>query len=407
MTAAHGGYGSEKVPLGGGAAVCERLCRVWAADPKVELHLAAPGPSPPEGLHYHHTDLLRQPPSSLNEFAYATFSREFERQTTAIILAEKPDLVVAHDIAEGPDFAALDRAGIPCFAVFHVDVVDFFNRIYMKNLLAPERLTQLHRRGFPLPDILKLVFEKQALAVRHCRRLVVPSDPMAEVLSRCYPGCEPRLTVLPWGAPEDQPPPAELVGSLKPAGPLLVTLSRLSPEKGQHRLLQALRLGEQRGEIPPGLTLAICGGPAFMKGRSYARRLKRLAAKLSQVQVLFPGHLGGHQKRAYLEAADLFVVASVHESYGLTTLEAMQRGCPVLAVDSYGTRSTVTHDTGRLIPDGSMLELRLWCALRQMLASQQLKSWGERARQKAAESGPQQMAGKLVELALEDAPLCR
>ncbi|MCA9796578.1 MAG: hypothetical protein KC910_32440, partial [Candidatus Eremiobacteraeota bacterium] len=285
MTAAHGGYGSEKVPLGGGAAICERLCRVWAGDPDIDLHLFAPGPNPPEGVTYHRLELLEKAPSSLDELTYARFCRQFERGITDGILAlGEVDAVFCHDISEGPDFAHLAAAGVSCLPIFHVDVVDFFNRIYLQGIFPVEKVARWASR-VPLPDLLKLVFNKQREAVRHCPVLILPSAAMGEVMGRCYPELG-RTEVVGWGSPEQVFAQTEIDQAalevrrelgLEPGQPLLVTLSRLSPEKGQDRLLEALRLGRQRGELPTGLQLAICGQPAFMQGQRFFSRLKNLA----------------------------------------------------------------------------------------------------------------------------------
>lgn len=406
MTAAHGGYGSERVPLGGGAAVFERLAREWARSPQVELHLCGPGPEAPAvGAHYHRAELLDRPPSALDEWRYARFCREFEAHTTRLALELRPDLVLAHDLSEGPDFEELSYRGIESHVIFHVDVVDFFHRIYMGAKVSPERLARWNRTrmGRLLPDILKLVFDKQQRAVNHCRSLIVPSQPMADILERCYPGSRAKTHVFAWGAPSPDYDEEEVEREARDLrsrlqlgeSPLLMTLSRISPEKGQHRLLEALLLGEAREEVPPGLTLVIAGKGAFMKGQGYRRRLLGLAARLRKVRVLFPGHLGGMRKRAWLRASDLFVVASRHESYGLTTLEAMQQRCPVVAIESYGTAATVDHGVGCLVPDGSQLSLRLWCALRSALGSS-LESWQREAVLRAAECVPARLAARLL-----------
>ncbi len=371
MTAAHGGYGSERVPLGGGAAICERLCDFWKDDPELEIHLCAPGPNPPPGVVYHHQPLLDVPPSSLDEFRYARFCRSFEASVTNCILGlGEVDAVLAHDISEGPDFQKLAQAGIACLPIFHVDVVDFFNRIYLKELLPVEKVVAFFRALPAYPDLLKLVFEKQEQAVRTSPCLIVPCPAMKQVLQKCYPGLDPtKIEAVGWGAPEAVPAEAP---ALEKRGPLLITLSRISPEKGQDRLLQALEWGHRRGEIPPGLEVAICGGPAFMQGEQFYRQLKRMAARCP-VPVHFPGHLGGQRKHSYLQSADLFVVGSRHESYGLTTLEALQHGCPVVAVESWGTQATIEPEFGRLVPPGNELPLRLWCAIRDLLEADRSK----------------------------------
>lgn len=395
MTAAHGGYGSESVPLGGGAAICERLCASWAGQ---DVTLLAPGPNPPPGVRYLRVDVLEgRAPSSLHELAYASFCRRFETALTETILRERPDVVLTHDISEGPTYAALARYGIPCVPILHVDVVDFFCRMYLHEKVAPWRAETVMRtlRPWPVvPDLLRLVFEKQAEAAASCPNLVVPSQGMAEVLQREYPEMPAgRVAVVPWGAP-DHTPAAEPL-DLPLDGPVVVTLSRISPEKGQDVLLQALAVGEERGEVPPGLAVVICGDPAYMGGPAFMRRLRGLAARLRQVRVLFPGHLGGGRKRAILERADVFVSASRHESYGLTTMEAMAAGAPVLAVDTPGSRETVDPSCGRLVPTGA----DLWPALRDLLADPQERArLSAGARRKAAEVTFSRAAARLLTL---------
>lgn len=398
MTAAHGGYGSERVPLGGGAAICERLCAAWGDR---DVTLLSPGPNPPPGVRYLRVDVLEgRAPSSLHELAYSSFCRRFEAALTATILRERPDVVLTHDISEGPTFAALARYGIPCVPILHVDVVDFFCRMYLRERVTPWRAEAVMRalRPWPVvPDLLRLVFEKQAEAAASCPRLVVPSHGMADLLQKVYPQMPAgRVAVVPWGAPDETPPAEPL--DLPADGPVVVTLSRISPEKGQDVLLRALAVGEERGEVPPGLTLVICGDPAYMGGPAFLKRLRALARGLRQVRVLFPGHLGGGRKRAVLERADVFVSASRHESYGLTTMEAMAAGAPVLAVDTPGSRETVDPSCGRLVPDGD----HLWPALRDLLADPAERArLSAGARRKASHITFSRAAARLLTL-LED-----
>lgn len=403
MTAAHGGYGSEQVPLGGGAAICERLCAAWAGREDLEVTLLSPGPQPPPGVRYLRVDVLEgRAPSSLGELAYAGFCRRFEAALTGAILRERPDVVLTHDLSEGPTFSALGRYGIPCVPILHVDVADFFCRMYLGERVTPWRAEALMRalRPWPLvPDVLRLVFEKQAEAAAACPHLVVPSQGMAGILEREYPDMPAgRVAVVPWGAPDAIPEAdPDLAARLElPEGvPVIATLSRISPEKGQDVLLRALARAEERGEIPEGLTLVICGQAAYMQGHPFLRRLRAEAARLRQVRVLFPGHLGGARKRALLERADLFVSASRHESYGLTTMEAMAAGTPVVAVDTPGSRETVTPDSGRLVPDGEAL----WPALRGLLADPAERArLSEGARRRGREVTFSGAARRLLEL---------
>lgn len=152
------------------------------------------------------------------------------------------------------------------------------------------------------------------LAARH---LIVPSAGMRDVLARSFgESTTARERVVPWGAPP-QDGPIEGGEELRrefdvPAdAPVLLALSRISPEKGQDLLLRAL--ADWRG---PELWLFICGEPAYMNGSRFAAKLRALAAKLRRVHVVFPGYVSGARKRTYFDMADLYVFSSRHESYG-------------------------------------------------------------------------------------------
>ncbi|MCW5866702.1 MAG: glycosyltransferase family 4 protein [Candidatus Eremiobacteraeota bacterium] len=370
MTAAHGGYDSDQVPLGGGAAVCERLRALW---PSVCLIGSGPGADIRVG------GLDSTLPSSLNELEYARFSRRFEQEATEAILAMRPlPVVLSHDISEGPSFARLAQAGVDCLAILHVDVVDYFQRFYLGDVVSPSSWAWLHRVTRSLvkwPDLLQLVFEKQYQAAAHCRYLVVPSARMKGILEAEYPFMPGgRVRVVPWGAPLTSAAGVEAakeqLRSEWGPGPYVLTMSRIAPEKGQDLLLR-----HYDGKI------IIAGAPSYMLGQRYMRKLERLAQGRP---VIFPGHLGGAMKRAALELASVFVVGSRHESYGLTIVEAMAAGCPVVGLRSYGVEATVEPAWGRIVEDGPALG----AAVRELLADEKLRSaMGAVARERAAASG--------------------
>lgn len=88
-------------------------------------------------------------------------------------------------------------------------------------------------RALPLPDLLKLAWEKQRDSVDCSRKLILPSAQMREVMARCYPATpEDKFWVMPWGVAASLAVPAD--------ARVLLTLSPISPEKGQDLLLQAL-----------------------------------------------------------------------------------------------------------------------------------------------------------------------
>ena len=129
-----------------------------------------------------------------------------------------------------------------------------------------------------------------------------------------------------------------------------MTLSRISPEKGQDSLLEALLEWERRPDYPERpLWVFLCGDAAFMQGQRFLERLKQLASRLRRTRVVFPGYVMGERKRGFFALADLFVFPSRHESYGLTLLEALAAGLPAVCLDHHGARSVMRPEFGALV----------------------------------------------------------
>lgn len=407
----------DRVPLGGGAMVGLQLARRWAgacARRGVRLAVLGSGPVPPaEGLDYVQ---LADPGAGpgltrLSELGYARFCREFEAATTAWVLERRAALppedtvVVVNDLSESPDLERLGAAGYRIVSIWHVDVVEFFNRIYLGGVFRPELWTRAYARlarwGLDrgAPDVLRLVFDKQRQAVRLSALMVLPSRQMAETVRRCYEGeaggasLDGRTLVLPWGGwtePVDEARVAAEAARLRAHYQLrsgtrvVMTLSRISPEKGLHLLLEALGRLED-SPLGRGLEVAafICGETAFMRGEAYGRRVRRAADRLKRFRVFFPGYLDSAAKQAYFRLADLFVSPSLHESYGLTVVEGLQAGLPVLASDHYGVAETLRPDYGRTVPyaDAGGRVRRLSEALGGLLSDrEELRRMGARAK---------------------------
>ena len=408
-TAAHAEF-PDTEPLGGGKAVADYLIREWQREQQFLLTVLSPralGLLAGSGVAAllrsadEHADSLQnrrfteaplkppitKPLAELTELEYARFCRNFERAATAEILKRNPQqcVVLSNDISEGPDFGVLGERGYRIVTIFHVDVAEYFTKFYLRGVVKPE--TAARFRWFSLlPDVLRLVFQKQYECVRHSTRIIVPSAPMRETILRCYPWCPlEKIVVLPWGNISGDPLAPTPVSAL-PRLPeitddefVILTLSRLSPEKGIERLLAALPHVEAAGRR---LRVFICGGPAYMKGRAYERKLQRLAAKIANVRVEFTGHVSGEMKGALLQRADLFVSPSRHESYGLTIAEALGAGCRVISHNHYGASGQVVDCSN---------PAALASAISAMIAN-------GRTRKTGAAPPPTQAAGQLAKL---------
>ena len=358
-TAAHGGF-REAVPLGGGAAICDRLVDEWSRTKPFEFKLIRP--------EVEARDIVR-----FSEREYATFSRDFERTCTEEILKHDPatTTVLVNDVSEGPDFAALRDYRL--FTIYHVDVVAYVADIYFRGWVRPETTVKWYRRlHWILPPISKLVWEKQEASVLYSRGLIMPSEGMKEVMARCYPGCEEKIHVMPWGAVETPAGDGRALRrefNIPENARVLLTLSRISPEKGIDVLLEQL--------IPwdPPLWLFICGDAAFMQGVEYLKKLRMLAAKLKNTKVVFPGYVTGERKQSFFALADLYIFPSRHESYGLTLMEALAAGVPAVCLDHHGARGIMREEFGAVVEAAGLVP-----AIQRLLSSDELLKMRDAAR---------------------------
>jgi glycosyltransferase involved in cell wall biosynthesis len=342
------------------------LTAEWRRTRPFDLTVIGPsilGPDAPSGA-----DLVR-----LGEFGYARFCHRFRQASTARILSEDPrgSVVLVNDISEAPDFARIGAAGFPIATIYHVDVAAYVSTMYFRGLIAPETAVRWFERLERIwtPAIMRLVWANQRASLRYSSQVFVPSEGMRDLLERCYPR-EPleKVRVVPWGVPAAVSAPAEEVArvrsefAIQPDAITLLTLSRLSPEKSQDTLLEALAEWESTPGFPSHpVILLVCGGAAYMQGRRHLDTLHRLAGRLKKVRVHFPGHVTGMRKAALLGAADIYVFPSRHESYGLTLLEVLQAGLPAVCVEHDGSSQIMRPQFGITVKQGS--RTALWRAI--------------------------------------------
>jgi glycosyltransferase involved in cell wall biosynthesis len=145
---------------------------------------------------------------------------------------------------------------------------------------------------------------------------------------------------------------------LAPEDPLVVTVAQLAYFKRQDVLIEAFRAVVDEH---PNARLLIVGReshPAPTHGAaSYTDYLRECVAAAGLAEhVTFTGHR--RDVRAILSAADVFAMPSIEEPFGLTHVEAMAMGNPVVAVDSGGIREIVDHGhTGLLGPPDDATQL--------------------------------------------------
>ncbi len=127
-------------------------------------------------------------------------------------------------------------------------------------------------------------------------------------------------------------------------GPWWLSVGRLAPNKAHHETIAALFVA--RATSSPQAHLTIVGAPTEPH---YAAALRRYAADLGlSAAVEFTTRLTPGELAARYAAADVLVMLSEHEGFGVPLAEAMSQGLPVVAYDA-GAVAEVVGDAGVLL----------------------------------------------------------
>ncbi|MCY4529160.1 MAG: glycosyltransferase, partial [Chloroflexi bacterium] len=191
--------------------------------------------------------------------------------------------------------------------------------------------------------------ESERSVMADANAIIVSTEQERSDVSRLY-GTDPgKISVLPAGVdlelfrPAEKPEARRSLGL--PEGNVVLSVGRVEPLKGFDILLMAMASMDERSDT----TVVIAGGdeedsPEF-------ERLRELAQSLGLGDsVIFTGSVSQDELSVYYNAADVFVLPSYYESFGLVALEAMACGVPVIASRVSGPRSFVkSGETGYLI----------------------------------------------------------
>ncbi len=130
------------------------------------------------------------------------------------------------------------------------------------------------------------------------------------------------------------------------SGARWLAVGRVSPNKALESTIAALAVARAHGD--PTATLLIIGKPAT---DSYVAALHRYVAEMGLAEaVTFAGHAGDAAVASAYAGADVLVVTSEHEGFGVPVVEAMSSGLPVVAFDQ-GAVPEVLGGAGVLVPD--------------------------------------------------------
>ncbi|HET9102218.1 MAG TPA: glycosyltransferase family 1 protein [Solirubrobacteraceae bacterium] len=230
------------------------------------------------------------------------------------------------------------------------------------------------------PEFRAHIEPRTAHAARTATLVITGAQRVAEDLSAAY-GIDPaRLRVVPHGVDPDfrpgRPGGRELVARHAGTGPRPYVLyaASLHPRKNLPALREAVARLAAEG-LPH--VLAIAGGPA--PDRADSSELEAAA------RAELPGHPGrvvrvgtptDAELAALMAGADAFCLPSLYEGFGLTALEAMACGAPVVAADR-GALPEVVGEAGLLVtPDAAGIARGLRRVLGDRAESERLRAAG-------------------------------
>lgn len=127
--------------------------------------------------------------------------------------------------------------------------------------------------------------------------------------------------------------------------PVAVTVNHLHPRKRIDVFIRAVR--EAAGKVPGAAALVVGGGPE-------RESLERLAASLGMAvgrDVVFTGAVPEDELPAHYALGNVYMHTGREESFGLSVIEALGLGLPVVSVNEGGPCDTVQHGkSGYLVP---------------------------------------------------------
>ena len=172
-------------------------------------------------------------------------------------------------------------------------------------------------------------------------RVIACSAYMREHISDIYDLPEERIAVIPNGIDPADLVPVDDLDTLRsrfaaPDERLVLLVGRLVYEKGFQLALEAL----------PGLIERVGNVRFIVAGSGTAEQeLREQATRLGlDEHGTFVGWIGDDVLHSLYRIADLTVVPSIYEPFGLVALEAMASGCPCLVADTGGLREVVPND---------------------------------------------------------------
>lgn len=239
--------------------------------------------------------------------------------------------------------------------------------LQLRQLWSVPMVHMSHTLGYPKNAAAQQIWEQEPprrlqveYEVLRCSDALVAESPASKQHMVQEYGVDPaRVQIVPCGVdttlfrPQERRQ-ARRALALPEAAPMVLFVGRLQPLKGLGTFLRAVHLARQQYPTLHGL---IVGGGVDAGDPHEAEELGRLRDLADHLDLtshlVFARAQPQETLVQYYAAADVFVMPSHYESFGMVVLEAMACGLPVVASRVGGLASTVVHErTGLLVPVG-------------------------------------------------------
>jgi glycosyltransferase involved in cell wall biosynthesis len=181
----------------------------------------------------------------------------------------------------------------------------------------------------------------ETAALRHARRVLVTSAFTARLLGDFGVSAADVRVV----EPGTDPAPLRVREPGDRGPPRLVCIGSVTPRKGHLALVEAL------GGLGPEIRWSLDIAGSLERDQPTAGRLRERIGELGLAdRVRLHGELPPADIDRLYARADLFVLASLFEGYGMAFAEALARGLPVLGTSGGAVAETVPADAGILVP---------------------------------------------------------
>lgn len=240
-------------------------------------------------------------------------------------------------------------------ALVAMELKEVMDLPYVVTYHALGKVRRLHQKEADKFPVERLAIEEETAA--RAAKVIAECPQDKEDLCTLYNVDESKLTVVPCGfCPSEFYPINQAIArsflGLNQEEKIVLQLGRMVPRKGVDNVIKALALMR---DAVPNVRLLIVGGESSdadpLKCPEIGR-LQNIAKELGvAASVSFVGRKDRSLLKYYYSAADVFVTTPWYEPFGITPLEAMACGTPVIGADVGGIKHSVADgETGYLVP---------------------------------------------------------